>query len=405
MRLIGDGTVDREGVTGLAIRLGYTTRQLERILQAEVGAGPLALARSQRTQTARILIETSELPFTDVAFAAGFSSIRQFNDTVRTVCTLSPTELRQRARKRPTGRTAPPGTLSLRLPTRTPFAYEGVFGHLAAGAVPGVEEVRAGAYRRTLRLPRGLGIVSLTPQPDHVQCVLTLSDFRDLTAAIARCRRLLDLDADPEAVVQQLGRDPELSALVAKAPGQRIPRTVDENELALRVLLGQQVSMQAARTHTQRLVERYGVPIDDPVGGLTHLFPTATDLVAVESAQVAMPATRRRSLVALAEALATGKLDLGPGCDWGYARRHLLSLPGVGSWTAELIAMRGLGDPDAFPATDLGVRKAAAQLGLPSSARALTEHGMRWRPWRSYVTQHLWTALDHAVNRWPPKEA
>src|SRR5690349_11299175 len=220
MRLIADGTVDREGVGGLAARLGYTTRQLERLLQAELGAGPLALARAQRAQTARVLIETTRLPFGDVAFAAGFSSIRQFNDTVRTVLDLTPTALRQRAQARfGRGSGGATGMLSLRLPVRTPFAYEGLFGHLAACAVPGVEEVRDGAYRRTLRLPMGNGIVSLTPQPDHVRCTLTLDDFKDLATAIARCRRLLDLDADPEAVVDALSADQHLSALVAKAPG------------------------------------------------------------------------------------------------------------------------------------------------------------------------------------------
>src|ERR1700742_1432899 len=200
MRLIADGTVDREGVRGLAAHLGYTTRQVERLLQAEVGAGTLALARAQRAQTARLLIETTELPFGDVAFAAGFSSIRQFNDTVRLVFESTPSDLRKRAAARFGPHTTSPGTVCLRLPVRTPFAYEGVFGHLAAGAVPGCEEVRDGAYRRSLRLPAGNAVVALTPAVDHVRCLLTLEDFRDLTTAIARCRRLLDLDADPEAV-------------------------------------------------------------------------------------------------------------------------------------------------------------------------------------------------------------
>lgn len=234
MRLIADGTVDREGVTGLAARLGYTTRQLQRITQAELGASPLALARAQRAQTARVLIETTELPFSDVAFASGFASIRQFNDTVRAVCDLTPSELRHKARSRFGPVSAAPGALTLRLPVRAPFAYEGLFGHLAASAAPGIEEVRGDTYRRTLRLPHGHGIVGLRPYPDHVRCELVLDDFRDLAAAIARCRRLLDLDADPEAVVEFLGADADLKAVVAKAPGQRIPRTVDEAELALR---------------------------------------------------------------------------------------------------------------------------------------------------------------------------
>jgi AraC family transcriptional regulator, regulatory protein of adaptative response / DNA-3-methyladenine glycosylase II len=404
MRLISDGTVDREGVTGLAARIGYTTRQLERLLQAEVGANPLALARAQRAQTARVLIETTELPFSDVAFAAGFSSIRQFNDTVRAVCDLTPTTLRQRARSRFGRGESATGALSLRLPLRTPFAYEGLFGHLAASAVPGVEEVRNGSYRRTLRLANGNGIVSLTPQPDHVQCEIMLDDFRDLAAAIARCRRLLDLDADPEAVVDALSADPDLGVLVAKAPGQRIPRTVDEHELALRVVLGQQVSIKAARTHARRIVIGYGQPVADVNGGLTHVFPAVEHLAAIDPAHLAFPKSRQRSLTALISALAEREVVLDAGCDWDRARSQLMGLPGVGPWTAEVIAMRGLGDPDAFPASDLGVRIAAQQLGLPAEPRPLTEHSARWRPWRSYATQHLWTSLDHAVNEWPPKE-
>jgi AraC family transcriptional regulator, regulatory protein of adaptative response / DNA-3-methyladenine glycosylase II len=405
MRLIADGTVDREGVTGLAGHLGYTTRQLERLLQAEVGANPLALARAQRTQTARVLIETTDLPFGDVAFAAGFSSIRQFNDTVRTVCDLTPTALRQRARARFGNGHTGSGPLSLRLPVRTPFAYEGVFGHLAASAVPGVEEVRDGAYRRTLRLPRGNAIVGLIPHPDHVRCQLALDDFRDLSTAIARSRRLLDLDADPEAVVDALGADTGLSALVAKAPGQRIPRTVDEPELALRVVLGQQVSLKAARTHVGRIVAAYGQPIFDAGGGLSHAFPAVEHLAEIDPAHLAFPTARQRSLTALIAALADGDVVLDAGCDWNRARQQLLALPGIGPWTAELIAMRGLGDPDAFPASDLGVRLAAKQLGLPANARPLIEHSARWRPWRAYAVQHMWTALEHAVNVWPPKEA
>lgn len=403
MRLIADGIVDREGVTGLAARVGYTSRQLQRILQAELGANPLALARAQRAQTARVLIETTEIPFADVAFAAGFASIRQFNDTVRAVCDLTPTQLRQRAPSKFTASvSAAPGVVSLRLPVRTPFSYEGLFGHLAASAVPGLEEVRDGQFRRTLRLPHGHGVVGLAPQPDHVRCLLVLDDFRDLSAAIARCRRLLDLDADPEAVVEALQVDPALAAVVAKAPGQRIPRTVDETELALRVVIGQQVSIKAARTHVGRLVAGYGTPISGDTGGLTHVFPDVTDLVGLDPAHLAMPASRRRTVAAMVQAIAAGDLVLDPGCDWDRAREQLLALPGVGPWTTEVIAMRGLGDPDAFPATDLGVRAAAEHLGMP--ANGLVEHSTQWRPWRAYATQHLWTTLDHAVNEWPPHD-
>ncbi|WP_179475128.1 DNA-3-methyladenine glycosylase 2 family protein [Mycolicibacterium vinylchloridicum] len=405
MRLIADGAVDREGVTGLAARVGYTTRQLERMLQAEVGAGPLALARAQRVQTARVLIETTDMPFSDIAFAAGFASIRQFNDTIRAACDMTPTELRHKTIHRDRHGSAPGGqALSLRLPVRTPFAYEGVFGHLAAGAVPGCEEVRDGTFRRTLRLPSGYGVVSLTPQPDHVRCTLVLEQVRDLSTAIARCRRLLDLDADPEAVIDVLGGDADLRAVIAKAPGQRIPRTVDEEELTVRAVLGQQVSTKAARTHAARLVSAYGSAVNDPHGGLTHTFPSIAQLTDIDPAHLAMPAARRRSLTTLITALATGELAVNPGCDWEQARRQLLALPGIGPWTAEIVAMRGLGDPDAFPAGDLGVRLAAERLGLPADVRALTSHSARWRPWRSYAVQHLWTTLDHSVNQWPPKE-
>lgn len=407
MRLIADGTVDRDGVGGLAAHLGYTTRQLERLLQAEVGAGPLALARAQRAQTARLLIETTDLPFGDVAFASGFSSIRQFNDTVRLVFENTPTELRRRATD-PSGAlargAASAGTVCLRLPVRTPFTYEGVFGHLAASMVPGCEEIRGGAYRRSLRLPFGSAVVTLTPAVDHVRCTLTLDDFRDLTTAIARCRRLLDLDADPEAVDDALIADPHLAPVVAKAPGQRIPRTVDEAELAVRAVLGQQVSTKAARTHAGRLVAAYGRPLRAPDGTLTHTFPSVEELAEIDPVHLAVPRARQRTLSALVAGLADGSIVLDSGSDWEAARRQLLDLPGVGPWTAEVIAMRGLGDPDAFPASDLGLRQAAKQLSLPIDERALVMHGARWRPWRSYATQYLWTTLEHPVNQWPPQE-
>ncbi|AQA06540.1 DNA-3-methyladenine glycosylase [Mycobacterium sp. MS1601] len=400
MRLIADGTVDREGVTGLARRVGYTPRQLERLLNADAGAGPLAIARAQRAQTARLLIETTSMAFSDIGFAAGFASIRQFNDTVRAVFGTTPTELRRRACS-PAAVAA--GSISLRFAVRQPFSYAGVFGHLGATAVPGCEEVRDGSYRRVLRLPRGNGIAELRPAADHVRCTLTLDDFRDLSAAIARCRRVLDLDADPEAIDNALGEDPALGPLIVKAPGQRIPRSVDEAELALRVVLGQQVSTKAARTHTARLVAHYGQPVADPSGGLTHGFPTPAELTDIDPAHLAVPQSRRRTLTTLIDALAGGHIALHAGCDWARARAQLIDLPGIGPWTTEVIAMRAFGDPDAFPATDLGVRAAAAHLGVPDGVRELTERSAAWRPWRSYATQYLWTALDHDVNQWPPK--
>ncbi|GGY74522.1 AlkA N-terminal domain-containing protein [Streptomyces rochei] len=400
MRLIADGVVDREGVPGLAARLGYSTRQVERQLLAELGAGPLALARAQRAQTARLLIETTALPMADIAFAAGFSSVRTFNDTVREVYALSPSELRTRAPEdRPAGNA--PGTLSLRLPFRAPLNPDNLFGHLAATAVPGVEEWRDGAYRRTLRLPYGHGIVALTPNPDHIACRLTLADPRDLTVAISRCRRLLDLDADPTAVDDQLRADPLLAPLVDKAPGRRVPRTVDEAEFAVRAVLGQQVSTAAARTHAARLVTAHGDPVDDPEGGLTHLFPSTEALASVDPETLAMPRTRRTTFTTLVSHLADGSLNLGVETDWAETRARLLALPGFGPWTADVIAMRALGDPDAFLPTDLGIRRAAGELGLPSTPAALTARAAAWRPWRAYAVQYLWATDDHPINFLP----
>jgi AraC family transcriptional regulator, regulatory protein of adaptative response / DNA-3-methyladenine glycosylase II len=405
VRLIADGVVDREGVRGLAVRLGYSVRQVERHLRAELGAGPLALARAQRAQTARILLETTSLPAAEVAFAAGFGSVRSFNAAVRTVFGTAPTGLRARARRRPDRTTEGAGTLQLRLPFRPPLHTAQLFGHLAATAVPGVEEWRDGAFRRTLRLPHGHGVVALRPHVDHVVAELRLSDLRDLTAAVGRCRRLLDLDADPAAVDAHLAGDPMLAPLVAAVPGRRIPRTVDGHELAIRAVVGQQVSTAAARTHAGRLVRAHGSAVDDPVGGLTHLFPTAEALADLDPRVVAMPASRRAALHALATAVASGEIELGAGADREAARRQLSTLPGLGPWTVETIAMRALGDPDAFLPTDLGVRGAATELGLPSSPAALTARAVRWRPWRSYAVQHLWGLGDHAINEHPDATA
>ena len=399
MRLIGDGAVDRDGVRGLADRLGYSVRQLERLLTAEVGAGPLALARAQRAQTARLLIETTTLPMAQVTFAAGFASIRQFNDTVRTVFGMCPTELRSRVAKTSSRGGMPlPSSLSLRLPFRRPLCPDNLFGHLAATAVPGVEEVRDGTYRRSLSLDHGPAVVELAPAVDHIACTLTLTDLRDLTTAIARCRRLLDLDADPEAIDGILSSDPLLGPVVAKAGGRRVPRSVDGEELAIRAVLGQQVSTAGARTITGRLAERYGDEVADPRGGLTRLFPTPASLAGTGDG---LPAARRRALCGVIDAILDGRLELGPGSDRARAVETLSELPGIGPWTTQTVAMRALGDPDAFLPTDLGVRRGATALGLPQGT-ALTSHAEDWRPWRAYAVQYLWSAVDHPVNTWPP---
>jgi len=411
MRLIADGVVDRDGVEGLARRLGYEQRQVRRLVTAELGAGPLAIARAQRAQTARILTETTALPLSEIAFAAGFASIRQFNATIREVFAVTPTELRQaRGKVHKTRRLLPPsdamapGLIRIRLAYRAPIDGERMLRYLGARAIPGVEEVLDGRYRRTIMLPNGPGILSLAPQPGYVDCELQLEDLRDLTAAVQRCRRLLDLDADPEAVTGYLSSDPVIGPLALASPGRRSPGHVDGNELALRAVLGQQVSVAAARRLGVRLAAAYGKPLSRPDGPLTHCFPEAETLAAADPAALPMPRSRALALTGLASALASGELVLDPGAERDRAEAVLLALPGIGPWTASYIRMRALSDPDAFLPSDVGVLDALARLGAvpagagPSArtraARAAAALAENWRPWRSYAVHHLWAYLE-----------
>ncbi|WP_306184225.1 bifunctional transcriptional activator/DNA repair enzyme AdaA [Streptomyces sp. MK5] len=372
VRLIGDGVIDREGVAGLAARLGYSARQVQRQLTAELGAGPVALARAQRAHTARVLLQTTDLPVTQIAFAAGFASVRQFNDTIRTVYAATPSELRAAAPRTRHRRTAAPTAgIPLRLAHRGPYQAGPVFDLLQREAVPGVEEVRGApgdrTYRRTLRLPYGTGIVAVDERPGGpragsgahpggwLEARLHLTDPRDLTTAVQRLRRLFDLDADPYAVDERLGADPRLAPLVAARPGLRSPGAADPDEAAVRALL----SPQAA----EELVRRCGKALDAPCGTLTHLFPEPAALADAEP---------EGTLGALAAALADGTVRLDPGADREEAHRALLALPGLDATTAAAIRTRALGDPDVAPP------------GVPASGR--------WAPWRSYAAQHLLTA-------------
>jgi AraC family transcriptional regulator of adaptative response / DNA-3-methyladenine glycosylase II len=271
----------------------------------------------------------------------------------------------------------------LRLPFRAPLDGAGLIEFFALRAVPGIEEVRDGTYRRSLRLPHGAGVVALTPRETDVEATLALDDARDEDAALEHCRALLDLDADPAAIDERLAADRVLAPLVRAAPGVRVPGAVDAAELAVRALVGQQISVAAARTHAARLVVAHGLPLRAPVGHVTHVFPTAAALV---DADIAAPESRRRALATLAAALASGEVRLEQPGD----EAALLALPGIGPWTASYIAMRALRDPDAFMPSDLGVRHGLERLGLdgsPKSAAALAE---RWRPYRAYATMHLW---------------
>ena len=395
MRLISDGVVERDGVPGLATRLGYSERHLNRVLTAELGAGPLALARAHRAHTARLLIETTPLGMADVAFAAGFASVRQFNDTVRAVYGVAPTTLRAEAgRRRPT---AAAGTLVLRLPFRPPFDAEGLLRFFAARAVAGVEALGDEGYVHTLRLPHGGATVALQ-LPDaggsaaHVTATLRLADPRDLGPAVARVRRLLDLDADPVAVDELLGADPGLAKAVEEVPGIRLPGSVDGAETAIRTLLGQQVSVAAARTAAARLAEALGERLPPALAspGAELLFPTPAAIAEHGAEVLTGPARRIASVCTVAAALADGTLALDPGRDPADLRAELVALPGVGPWTAGYLAMRVLGDPDELLAEDLGVRRGAAALGLPSDIPGLTARAAAWRPWRSYAATHLW---------------
>jgi len=388
MRLIADGVVDREGVAGLARRLGYAPRHVHRELVAVVGVGPLALARAQRAQTARLLLETTSLPIVEVAFAAGFRSVRQFNETVRDVFALTPSRLRARAQRG--GRPPHGGAVSLRLPYRAPLDADGLLAFLAPRSVPGVEDVTGGTYTRSLRLPRGSGVVELEPAGGHVRARFVLDDLKDLGSAVQRCRGLLDLDSDPCAVIAALGPDPLLAPLVARAPGRRVPGHVDAHELAARAVLGQQVSVAGATTLAARLARTHGEPLTRPAGAVTHLFPSAETIASLDPGSLAMPRSRGVALVALARSLASGELVLDPGADRREARHRLLALPGIGPWTADYIAMRGLRDPDAFLPTDLGVRHALSSLGQDAGAPAVVRLAERWRPYRAYALAHLW---------------
>ena len=397
MRLIADGAVDRDGVAGLARHLGYGERQLRRQLVAELGAAPLALARARRVQSARSLLDRTDLSVTDVAFAAGFGSVRQFNDTIQAVYALTPGEIRRHGSAAATPRS---GAICLRLAYRPPIALHALFSFLARRCLPGVEEASATSYRRVLRLPRSTATVTLGAlEPDRhrtpaIGCELVLEDLRDLGAAVERCRRLFDLDADPVAVDAVLGADPALEALVARRPGLRVPGHVDGAELAMRAVLGQQVSIRAATRLAAGLVVRFGRALRTPVGTLTHAFPEPDTIAAADPADLGMPRIRGLALVRLATALAEGSLDLGPGADREVARDTLQHIPGIGPWTAAYVAMRALHDPDAFLASDLGVLRAVRRLGLQSDPDGVARLAERWRPWRAYGVMHLWASAD-----------
>ncbi|GAA5042539.1 Ada metal-binding domain-containing protein [Nocardia callitridis] len=392
MRLIGDGVIERGGVPALAATLGYSQRQLTRVLTTELGAGPLALARAHRAHTARLLIQTTNMPMSDIAFAAGFASIRQFNDTVREVFVVSPSVMRAEAQRAGTKQRVVPatnGSLTLRLPYRAPIDRAWLEWFLAAHVAPGVELWDNNTYTRNLRTPHGHTTARLSFQRDHVRAELAITDMRDLAPTVARLRHLLDLDADPVGIDEAIGATENPGDRPTLPPGIRVPGCLDGPELLLRTMIGQQISVAAAATHTARLVAALGERVEGP---LPLLFPTP-EVVAERGTEVLTgPARRVRSIVRAAEALASGDLVLHQGKPAAELRDDLLALEGVGPWTADYVTMRLLADPDVLLGTDLVVRQGATLLGVDLADTT------RWAPWRSYLSMHLWKAALAARN-------
>jgi AraC family transcriptional regulator of adaptative response / DNA-3-methyladenine glycosylase II len=401
MRLVADGAVERVGVAGVAAALGYSERHLNRLVTEELGVGLLAIARTQRAHTARILLETTDLPASEVAWAAGFGSIRSFNDTFAAVYGQPPTALRERrapvgsgAGRHASGEGHAHAPIRVRLATRQPFDARTLLTFLGQRSVAGLEEWDGRTYRRTLDLPHGHATVACHEVPGGLLAEFRLADLRDLAPAVARVRRLFDLDADPVAVADLLGLDPLLGPLVAARPGMRVPGSVDPHEIVVRAIVGQQVSVAGAATVVGRLVAGHGQPLGFPDPVLTHVFPTVERLAEADPDGLSMPRARGAALVGVCRALAEGDLVLDPGIDRAGIRQALCARQGIGPWTAAYIAMRGLGDPDVMLAGDLGVRHAVAALGGDGRPREIERAAHAWRPWRSYAVAHLWASLE-----------
>lgn len=413
LRAIAAGAIDQYGVTGLANRLHVSTRHLHRVLMTEVGASGLQLARTRRAQLARMLLDQTSLSMIDVAFAAGFASLRQFNDVMREEFGAPPSALRRRSgpggpRRGAAGDREPidAAELTLRLRHVAPYDAAGWLGHVAGRAIQGLERVDDdGTVTRLLPAPGGPARVTIAfDASEKIVARLALADITDLAGVVVRIRRWLDLDADPHLIGEALGSDRLLAPLVAQRPGLRIPGTTDPFELAVRAVLGQQVSVAGARTLAGRLVLRHGTP--GPAG--LSLFPSASALAAVgpdRLQEIGITGARARTLALLAEAVAGG-LSLEAGADRAEVRAGLLALAGIGPWTVDYIALRALADPDVFPAGDLVLRKALAGLpggtGSPVSIASAAERAEAWRPWRGYGAQHLWTAWSAPAPARPP---
>lgn len=395
------GFLDEGSVDELAGRLGVTARHLRRAMEAELGVSPVELAQSRRLALAKRLLHDTSLPLADVAFAAGFASLRRFHALFRARFGRAPSAVRRDLGARRTGPPrsgADPAALCLRLDYRPPFDAATLFAFLGARGIPGVETVRDGELCRTVRLGDALGWIAVAAEGDRpaLRARVSLSLAPRLAEVVARVRALFDLDARPDVIADALGADPRIGPLVAARPGLRVPGAFDAFEAAARTILGQLVSVKAATTLAGRLARTFGRPATVEIAGLERFFPSAAELARVSASQVAaigLPEARARTLVGLARAVARGRIDLGPTADPDATVAALLEMPGIGPWTAQAIAMRVLRSPDAFPGGDLGVQ---AALGT-RSAREAEALSQPWRPWRSYAVLHLWTS--HALQK------
>ncbi|MCU1249605.1 MAG: DNA-3-methyladenine glycosylase / Transcriptional regulator Ada [Edaphobacter sp.] len=398
LALITDGALDgdRATVEALAERLGIGERQLRRLFHQHLGASPIAVAQTRRVLFAKQLIHETQMPMTEVALAAGFGSVRRFNETFKNLFNRPPNTLRRK-----TSAAQADAGVALRLRYRPPYDWESMLGYLHARAIPGVESVEKETYHRTIEIDSSLGTVAVTHLPQHQSLGVNIRfpNVKYLPAIVARVRRVFDLGADIETIDAHLSLDPLLAPLVASRPGLRAPGGWEGFELAVRAILGQQISVIAARRLAAQLVSLHGKPLPANQGGhpsLSHVFPTAKRVARASSLGLGMPAARQASLKALAEASAADPDLFRPFGTIEEAILRLRAIRGVGEWTAQYIALRAFREMDAFPAADIGLLRGAATIdGARSTSTSLLNRAESWRPWRAYAAQHLWAA-DHA---------